>query len=203
MSAYGLGHVQSGVCPGTSPLQSIELVDGKCPACHARPMSFRALAVAGRYEGVLRQAVLRWKFSGRWALDKLLASMQAAALARCPWSDRIDALVPIAQPWTRWLVRRSHPAGELAARLSRHTGLPVWPVLRARPHRPQVGLSIAVRKGNVRSVFRVARKAHLAGCRLCLVDDVVTTGATLHAAARALLRAGVSDVYAVTVARTP
>jgi len=179
----------------------LALVDGRCPACWRSRMAFAGVAVGGRYEGPLRQAILCWKFGGQGRLSGLLIDLLEAAFLSADWAGQVDALVPIPQPWTRWFLRRFHPAGELAAGLSARTGRPVWPILRARPHRPQVSLSPAERRRNVRKVFRTISVKEIDSATVCLVDDVMTTGATLDAAAGALLAAGARAVYAVAVAR--
>jgi predicted amidophosphoribosyltransferase len=149
---------------------------------------------------MLQTAIQVWKFSGRLALSPVLIDIATKALARCTWADRIDAFVPVPQVWSRWFRRRFHPAGELAAGVAAVADKPVWPVLRARLHRPQVGLDERERVRNVQGAFRMARRVDLAGRTVCLVDDVATTGATLASAAEPLLAAGANEVYALVLA---
>ncbi len=131
----------------------------------------------------------------------MLGDLLFDTVARQPWSGRIDAVVPIPQPWTRSIARRSFPVGNLADRVAVRLGVPVWPILAARLHRRQVGLGVQERLKNVRGVFRVRRGIDLAGCRLCLIDDVSTTGATLENATRTLRRSGAAAVYAAAIAK--
>lgn len=166
-------------------------------------MAFRAVAVAGRHQKSIRQAIVGWKFSKRMAVQPVLVDLLVQSLSRQSWSGSFEAFVPIPQPWSRWLHRRFFwPTYELAAEMSQRTGIPVWPVVSAREHRPQVGLTRAERLQNIRRAFYVADRIDLTGRRVCLVDDVMTTGATLHTAAKVLKRAGASEVWALAIART-
>ena len=116
-----------------------------------------------------------------------------------------DLLVSV--PMHRWRLerRRFNQWEELARPLSRLTGLPmlVQALERHGATAQQVGLTRAARRTNLRSAFRVgeAEKARLAGRHILLVDDVLTTGATVEACIRTLLRAGVEAVDVVTLAR--
>lgn len=174
----------------------------RCPACRRQPLALEAVGIGGRYRDLLREAIVQWKFHRSARLEPMLTDLLAEALRAQPWSDDVEALVPIGQPWMRW-VRRGlfWPAGQLAEGLARRTGLPVWPVLRARWHRPQVGLRRGRRMENARGVFIVQAGIDLQGKRVCLVDDVMTTGATLHNAAKALQRGGAGSVYGLVVAK--
>ncbi|HSE94698.1 MAG TPA: phosphoribosyltransferase family protein, partial [Methylomirabilota bacterium] len=82
-------------------------------------------------------------------------------------------------------------------------GVPVWPraLRRVRPTRPQTELDGAARRANVRGAFAVPRPARVTGRRLLLVDDVLTTGATLRAAATALRTAGAATVGVLVLAQ--
>ena len=116
-----------------------------------------------------------------------------------------DLLVPV--PMHRWRLarRRFNQSAELARALSRLTGVPmlVQVLERHRATAQQVGLTRAARRTNLRGAFRVreAEKARLAGRHILLVDDVLTTGATVEACTHTLLRAGAEAVDVVTLAR--
>jgi predicted amidophosphoribosyltransferase len=189
-------------CPGCGgmPLAAEPIVD-LCPACKSHPKAFAAIAVVGEHKDVLRDSIVQWKFRYCPGLGILLGDLLSDAMARQPWRERIHGLVPIPQPWTRWLTRQSFPVGDLAGHVAASLGLPVWPALKARLHRRQVGLGMADRLRNVRDVFQVRRGIDLKGRRLCLIDDVTTTGATLASAARTLRRCGATEVYAATIAK--
>jgi ComF family protein len=133
-----------------------------------------------------------------------LAAPLAAELAAAPagW----DLVVPVPLHWRRRLARGYNQAAAIARPLACRLGLPAAEALaRCRPTPPQTALPRPARRHNPRGAFAVParHRRRLAGRRVLLVDDVVTTGATLDAAARALLAAGAAEVHAVAVARTP
>jgi competence protein ComFC len=181
--------------------RAAEPVPDLCPACRSHPKAFAAIAVVGEHRDKLRQSIVQWKFRYCPGLGGILGNLLSDAIARQPWLECIHGLVPIPQPWTRWLTRQSFPVGDLADHVAAGLGLPVWPVLRARPHQRQIGLGMADRLRNVRDVFQVRRGIDLKGRCLCLIDDVTTTGATLNSAALMLRRWGATEVYAATIAK--
>src|SRR5438034_8182713 len=106
--------------------------------------------------------------------------------------------------WLKRMWRGTNPAGTVAMAVARRLELPM--VSRAltcvRLLRRQATLTPPQRRRNVRGAFRAARPAKIAGKRVLLVDDVMTTGATAHEGSRALLEAGAAAVYVATVARS-
>jgi ComF family protein len=110
----------------------------------------------------------------------------------------IDVIVPVPMSRLRLLLRRFNQSAVLAGELARRTGIVVDPHLlaRARAARRQVGLTRDQRRRNVAGAFRVAprRLADLQGRNVLLIDDVITTGATVNACARTLKRAGAQRV---------
>jgi ComF family protein len=116
-----------------------------------------------------------------------------------------DALVPVPLHWRRLWSRRFNQAATLAQTIARISGVPVPHGLlkRVRPTRHQVGLTQTQRASNVQGAFRVPReaRAEVQGKRLLLIDDVLTSGATLDTCARILLRAGAVNVDALVFAR--
>jgi len=175
--------------------------DGLCRRCRVHPPAFDIARSAAVYEGTLRVMIQAFKFDRqRWLAGPLGSLLDDCSL---PLRAGIDAVVPVPQhPW-RGLTRGFNPADDLAARL----GAPVWRVLvRTRLGRPQRGEPAGLRQANVRAAFRAttrtSRRRPLAGTTVLLVDDVMTTGATLDACSRALRAAGVRSVRAATVART-
>jgi ComF family protein len=119
--------------------------------------------------------------------------------------DGADALVPVPLHWRRLWARRFNQSALLSQAISGETGVPMndTALRRIKPTAQQVGLSQSERAQNVQGAFRVPpdRKAEVAGRRLVLVDDVLTSGATSDACARALLRAGAQSVDLVVFAR--
>jgi ComF family protein len=160
---------------------------------------------AGRYEGSLRAIIHAFKYDQRRVLAPALAALVVRA---CPdWLAEADAVIPVPLHPMRVLQRGFNQADDLA----RHLGRPVWPALRRRrAGPPQASLPAARRHANVRDAFALARWSAPVGRRwsrllrdraVILVDDVMTTGATLEACGRVLRDAGVGTVRALTVAR--
>jgi ComF family protein len=116
-----------------------------------------------------------------------------------------DALVPVPLHWRRGWSRRYNQSGALARVIERQSGVKLASeaLRRVRPTQQQIGLSRSERASNVQGAFKVApeRKADIAGRRVILVDDVLTSGATVDACARALLRAKAAQVDVLVFAR--
>lgn len=176
-----------------------------CASCRARMRvdAVRTTApgdipvVAGtRYAGVVPRVVLAYK-DGRTGLAALLARLLCGALAAAAPDDDVELCVI---PSTRAALRRRgyDPARLVLARTGRRDARVLRP---ARPHRVQKALGREERRANLLGVHRARRR--LEGRRFLLVDDVVTTGATIAEAARAIREAGGEVVGAVAVAATP
>lgn len=166
------------------------------------PVYNRARAVA-RYDAVMRDLVHGLKFRdrqegvalfGRW-----LAHAGASLLARA------DILVPVPLYGGRLWRRRFNQSALLALAVSKRTGIPVdsLSLRRSRRTASQVGLSAEQRRRNVAGAFLVPPDGRVAlgGKQVILVDDVITTGATANACARALKRAGAARVDVLALAR--
>ncbi len=172
------------------------------PAAMADPPAFgRARAVA-RYDGPARELVHRLKYGDRLDLARTMGGLMEQAGAEL--LHEADVLVPVPLHWWRLWRRRHNQAAVLAAELARRSGLPTATglLVRRKPTRPQVGLSRNERALNLQGAFVAtsAAKPALAGRRVVLVDDVMTTGSTANAAARVLLRAGARRVDVLTFA---
>ena len=114
-----------------------------------------------------------------------------------------DVVVPMPMHWTRRVWRGVNSPSVLAQTLARRLRLPCAPhLLRMRRRtRPQTGLTGPKRLANVRGAFRAPPHPDLAGSRVLLIDDVMTTGATAGEATRALRKAGVAEVVVAVLAR--
>lgn len=172
-----------------------------CGRCARRPPAFDRTWPGFAYDGPIERLVHRFKFHRDLASGRLLASLTARRLVACG-AHRPQVLVPVPLHWRRQLWRGFNQSRMLADDLSRQLGrIPVAPLLRRSRATPaQSGLPAAARGANVRRAF----SAHLSDCRLrhvALVDDVMTTGTTLDACARALCKAGVERVDVWVVAR--
>lgn len=174
------------------------------PAAMAEPPVFgRARAVALYEEGPARRLVQRLKYGDRLDLAPAMARWMTRA-GKDLLTDA-DLLVPV--PLHRWRLfsRRFNQAAVLARAIGRQSGVAFDPAIlvRVRPTRPQVGLTRVQRADNVQGAFKApeASRHRLDGRKIVLVDDVLTSGATLNAAARVLIRAGAARVDALVFAR--
>ena len=174
------------------------------PAAIAEPPVFtRARAVARFEDGPARLIVHRLKYYDRLELARPVGRWMARAGADVVADARL--LIPMPLHRLRLAQRRFNQAALLARVLSGETGIPVatQALIRVKPTPPQVGLSRAQRAANVQGAFRVPdeRRHEIAGLRLVLIDDVMTSGASANAAARTLLRAGAAAVDVLVFAR--
>lgn len=178
-----------------------------CARCRRRPPPYVIARSAGRYEGPLRTILHAFKYGRQRSLAGPLAALVERAGGDLLASA--DALVPVPLHPLRALERGFNQADDVA----RHLHRPVWRLLRrARAGPPQAGLPAAERHANVRAAFAIApgwqrwlgsgpSAKGLINTTVVLVDDVMTTGATLDACSRVLLDAGIRRVGALTVAR--
>lgn len=173
-----------------------------CGACLQRAPAFDAVRASFVYAEPLDRLLPRFKFHHDLAAGGLLSGLMAQALHRDPPADWPDALVPVPLHRARLRRRGYDQALELARPLARSCGLPLRCDLLQRVHATQAQseLDAAARRRNLRRAFDVRGvvPAHVA-----LVDDVMTTGATLEAAARRLRQAGARRVDAWVCARVP
>lgn len=170
-------------------------------AIAAPPVYGRARAAA-RFSGVMRDLVHDLKFRDRHDARKLFGRWMAAA-GREILADA-DLLVAVPLHRRKLLSRRFNQAALLSLEVTRLTGIPSAPLAltRTRATESQVGLTHDQRQANVRRAFAVppAHAREIAGKRIVLVDDVITTGATVSAAAEALLAAGATNVDVLALA---
>ena len=197
--------VEAPVCDGCGTPFEHGLGDGvRCPACLARPRLFARARAACLYDERSRELILPLKHADRSDLSRLLSTWIGRAAAEL--IQEADAIVPVPlHPW-RLFRRRYNQAAELARPLARRAGRPFLPgVLRRRKADSQAGRSASGRRRTVAGAFVVpaAEQRRVQGKRILLIDDVMTTGATAEACARALLRAGARAVDVAVVAKAP
>lgn len=172
-----------------------------CGACLAKPPPLSLCRTPWLYAGGLPRLLPRFKFHHDLACGQVLAQLAITELADWPGWQGVTQIVPIPLHPARLGQRGYNQALELARPLAREHGLkPTSELLqRVRATAAQTELDAAMRRRNLRGAFRAE------ACRgtVLLIDDVITTGATLHEAARTLLRAGASEVRALALARTP
>jgi len=169
-----------------------------CGRCLKQPPGFNKVFALGLFSGTLRDAIHQLKFSQRVSLDRPLARLLTEKI---PANSAFDLIVPV--PLHRLkLQRRSYNQALLLAReLGRCRDLPVAVRLlnKTVDTPPQQDLSAAERWQNLKQVFRVEQQ--LQGEKILLVDDVLTTGATVRSCSQALLTAGAAEVQVAVLAR--
>ena len=172
----------------------------ECGACVARPPRIRRTRSAVAYDELSRNIAIRLKYGRKVALARTMARYMAP-LVRSEDGDAI--LVPVPLHWSRLWQRGFNQSALVAAELARRTGLRSEPRLLKRTKRTPAlkGMSLSQRKRTVSGAFAVSREADLDGRTVVLVDDVLTTGSTADACAKALERAGARRVELVSWAR--
>jgi competence protein ComFC len=172
-----------------------------CKFCRGASPALQAVRAPCAFAGPVRTAVHRLKYEQERHLAAPLATLLLERLDAAPLA--VDALVPVPLDNARARTRGYNQAALLARPVGEALGVPLEPgwLRRARATRPQVGLSATERRANVRGAFACADPTAVAGQRVLLVDDVMTTGATLEACADALRAGGATHVFGLVVAR--
>ena len=192
----------SAPCP-TCALPS--LAGAVCGACLTHPPPWSRAIAALVYAFPVDRLLQQLKYGGRLALGdwagETLAETVGASLASRPPPGRPDRVVALPLATSRQRERGFNQAREIAVPVARAAGLPLsTPLTRIAATAPQAALAWNERAKNVRGAFAVEEDVR--GVRIALVDDVMTTGATLAEAVRTLARAGAADVECWVVART-
>ena len=197
--------------PFASP-RALDSSVAECGACRNDAPGFDGARSFGLYSGKLRQVVLRLKFARDERLGGRLGELLAPTWDSLPLAGEFESplLVPVPLHPSRRRERGFNQSELLAAglvrALRRRKGGVAPQVAKAclrrqRATPPQTGLSVAARRENLRGAFTVVNSQQVRGREIVLVDDVMTTGATLSACARALKRAGAAQVMGLTLAR--
>ncbi len=169
----------------------------------ADPPAYQRARAAVRFDEIPRALVHRFKYGDRLDLAPMMGRWISHAGREL--LAEADALVPVPLHWRRLWARRFNQSAMLAAAISAESGVPVAAgvLKRVKPTAQQVGLSRTERAANLQGAFRVPPEAKgaIAGRRLVLVDDVLTSGATVDGCARTLLRGGAANVDVLVFAR--
>lgn len=187
-------------CAGCARVLDSPLSGAVCRGC------WEEIALGqGNYDGALRNVIHAFKYEGRRSLGPRLGALLRAAAVEVLRDAACVVPVPL-HPWRRFQ-RGFNQAADLAAHLDRPVVHALW---RVRATAAQAGLTAAQRRRNVRGAFRLSpllsgrvRETFLENRVVVLVDDVMTTGATLNACAEILQQAGAAGVRTLTLARAP
>ena len=172
-----------------------------CGACARRPPAYRRARAAFAYDDASRRLLLAFKHGDRTdaapAYGRLLLSSGRELLSDIDW------VAPVPLHWTRLFSRRYNQAALLAREVASGAGLTLVPDLLVRRRRtpPQGHMTVRQRRDNVRGAFVLGSGRDVVGRRVLLIDDVMTTGATIEACARCLTEAGAAAVDVLTLAR--
>jgi ComF family protein len=212
----GLRPIAGGVCSvcGERLLTPFALESGadgtRCGLCRRLEPPFAKAVAYGSYDGHLRELLHLLKYDQMRPAAKVLGRMLAEAVGGLEslWTQRPVAVVPVPLH-PRKLRQRGFNQSELIARDFMKLGqgnsgmvLQSRILERRRETQSQIGLTRHQRRENIRGAFAVVRPEEISGREILLVDDVFTTGTTVSECARVLLRAGASNVFVATVART-
>ena len=169
----------------------------------ADPPAYRRARAAVRFDEISRALVHGLKYADRLDLAPLMGGWMNNAGREL--LAEADALVPVPLHWRRLWARRFNQSAVLADAISAASCVPVvcGALKRIKPTAQQVGLSRSERAANIQGAFRVPaeNRGAVAGRRLVIIDDVLTSGATVDGCARALLRAGAASVDVLIFAR--
>ena len=176
-----------------------------CRLCRRRRFAFDQVLRRGRYEGALKQACVRGKSPGAESIAAALADGLWRAVREELVDPPPDLVVAVPQHWTKRLTWSHNQAETLARVLARRLNVPLARNILAKSRRTpdQSSLAAGRRRTNLRGVLRIRRRARLAGARVLLVDDILTTGTTADESARALRRAGARSIAVAVLAVVP
>jgi ComF family protein len=174
-----------------------------CGACKAAKPAFDKARAAGRFQGALREQIHQFKYGGAlWLRQDLTDLLYGCLLAHFTPAE-VDVVVPVPLHPVRLRERSYNQAGLLSEALAQRIGRRYdgRSLVRVRKTESQTQFDAAHRRTNLLGAFAVARPEWVRGRCALLVDDVMTTGATLNECARVLKKSGVRTVWGLTVGR--
>ncbi len=193
-----LDFLQGGCSRCGLPLEATDI--DTCGRCLAKPPRLDRIRAAVAYDDISRSVALRLKYGRKVALARTMSRYMLPLVAEP--SPRA-LLVPVPLHRSRLWNRGFNQSAIIARELSRRTGLPLAAdaLRRVRPTPPLKGMNMNQRRRTVAGAFRANEDADLANREIVLIDDVLTTGSTANACARALKRAGAARVDLISWAR--
>ena len=192
-------------CGRTMPRAAID--ERNCARCRRESFwNVAGVARVGTYEPRVRRLITGLKYGGHERNAEMAGDLLAKAIDARGWAGELDYLVPVPMHWLRRWQRPCDHAWLLAAAISRRLGLPVLRAVRRTKHTPSQTrvMSRNQRFENVKGCFEPQRRAErrLGGKRVCIIDNLLATGATVHEVSKALRRAGAGRIYAALIGRT-
>jgi len=174
-----------------------------CPNCEDRTPAFDCVVSNYQAKGVLKELIHRFKYGHQFYLRRVLAEFLVEAMQDTRLqADPADYLVPVPLHPTRFRERGFNQADALAETLSKRTRVPILRCIERRRYtNTQTRFDRFERMQNLRNAFVLRKNSDVRGKHLVLLDDVLTTGSTLHECALVLRAAGAESVRAITVAR--
>jgi ComF family protein len=199
----GIDFIQPPLCDRLGhPLPYASEAKPLSTAALRRPPAYARARAVARFDGVMRELIHAFKYSDHHEAVGMFVRMLASA-GRELLAD-VDVIMPVPLHPSRLRKRRYNQAAILASGLARATGKPVdlWALRRAKKTAQQANLVGTARRDNVAGAFTLAPGAgpRVAGRRVLLIDDVITTGSTLEACTHALRQGGVRDVDCLALA---
>ncbi len=201
----GLSPLSGPCCPQcgqlfSSPVALAHSPTHTCGACRQRPPAFTKAWSLYAYQSPLKEALTLLKYRGKVTLAHPLSRL---LIQHLPLLPSVDMIMPVPLHAQRLREREFNQSALLAKPLSQHLGLPLvlGQLIRIRQTVPQTSLTKKERLLNLRKAFAVPQPETIRGKTILLVDDVMTTGTTIHECANTLLKAGSGQVYGLTLAR--
>ncbi len=183
-------------------LAPVVVDEAGCGWCRAQSLRYDGVIRLGPYVGELATALKQYKFRGRVEFEAFLVSELSRRIVRSEVYEEIDVITAVPTCLRHRLVRSFHPAVVLGKAMAKACGIPYAQLLRRRGGgKHQLGQPMSNRAQNVRGKFEARRRKRVAKSRVCLVDDVMTSGATAGECAKILKAAGATRVYVAIVAR--
>ena len=177
--------------------------EDRCALCRDLPLQFDSTTALGNYHGMLKRLVLELKRDMNESLAFQLGRLLGGRLMEKEFADQIDFLVPVPIHWSRRFKRGFHAAGVIAEGVKATTRLRIQSgiIKCQRLTRKQGTLTGPMRFSNVKHAFKLRPLTTVHGSSIVIIDDVMTSGATLSELARMLKREGASQVFGAVVAR--